>query len=181
VRKHPRIDVGQRCRIEREKAPVINASLLNISMGGAGLESLSPLREGEFFVLAVENGVQALRIRCRVRHVRDLWWRAGAPHQVQSAACPRPLVKAGDTRGVRRSIARRNAWSRGVHPEHFGWRGVIAAASVSVASPPAALWWIIKRLDRSARLRPKLLMIRQCLYLRPPTQNLPAFEPRRSP
>jgi hypothetical protein len=73
VRKHPRIHVGQRCRIEREKAPVINASLLNISMGGAGLESLTPLREGEVFVLALDNGVQALRIRCRVRHVRDLW------------------------------------------------------------------------------------------------------------
>ena len=73
MRKYPRIDVGERCRIERAKMPVINASLLNISMGGAGLESPTPLGEGEFFVLAVENGVQALRIKCRVRHVRDLW------------------------------------------------------------------------------------------------------------
>ena len=73
VRKYPRIDVGQRCRIEREKSSVIDASLINISMGGAGLESLSSLGDGEFFFLILEHGGQPLRIRCRVRHVRDLW------------------------------------------------------------------------------------------------------------
>jgi c-di-GMP-binding flagellar brake protein YcgR len=73
VRKYPRIDVGQACRIEREKSSVVNASLLNISMGGVGLESLTPLGDGELFVLVLEHGGQALRIRCRVRHVRDLW------------------------------------------------------------------------------------------------------------
>lgn len=75
MRQHPRLDVDRPCNVELPGHRTMGARLLNVSMGGVGLETVKPMADDGPFTLILVHGGAELRLPCEVRHLRDVWSR----------------------------------------------------------------------------------------------------------
>jgi hypothetical protein len=71
MRRDPRYPASIPCWLETDEGPAIEGTIVDISLGGAGIQTRVAVPGS--FRLVFEHHGEALKLPCVVRHSRDLW------------------------------------------------------------------------------------------------------------
>ena len=102
MREHPRFPVSLVSTMELPDGRTIECLVLDLSLGGVGVETRSEVGDlGEFTLRVLEPGFE-LAVRCEVRGIRDLW---------QKRVIHAQFVGVGDGAAVRDVVERVSAFA----------------------------------------------------------------------